>query len=94
MNKTLWTDPARSDLAKIHDFYQEDSPEYAVQIGRSAIKAGDFLQRHPFAGVQVDPGLRKWPVSKTKLRLFYRVMNDHVEVLRVRHIREDWRAAP
>jgi toxin ParE1/3/4 len=90
MKRAKWTELAQIDLGKIHDFYRESAPDYAARVGRVAIAAGRFLCEHPFAGVEVDTGLRKWPVPKTKFRLFYRVFGDRIEIVRVRHVREDW----
>jgi toxin ParE1/3/4 len=90
MRRSEWTDPARQDLGKIHDFYRQTAPDYAARVARAAAAAGRFLCQHPLAGAEIDIDVRKWPVPQTKFRLFYRVLEDRIQILRIRHVREDW----
>ena len=61
-------------------------------MGREAIRAGLFLADYPQAGEEVAPDHRRWRVPRTRYILIYRLVPDGVEVLRVRHERENWLA--
>jgi toxin ParE1/3/4 len=89
-----WTAPARADLASIDDHLAVSDPGFADQVGRAAIEAGQFLAEFPFAGEEVLPDHRRWHVRRTPYILFYRVLADSVEIVRVRHEKQNWRAEP
>ncbi len=94
MRKAVWTAPARDDLARVDDFYAAIDPAYADRAGRAALEAGRFLADFPLAGPIVENDLRKWCVPKTRFVIVYRVAEDGVQILRVRHGRENWLAQP
>ena len=94
MSPTKWTRPAQADLARIDDHHRERDVAYADRVGRQAIGAGRFLAQHPASGSPIDHELRKWRVRGTRYLLVYRLVPGGVEVLRVRHERENWRAEP
>ena len=89
-----WTPLARADLEAIDSFYAAEDPEFADRVGRTAIAAARFLSEWPGSGSLVsDGGIRKWPVKATPYILVYRVLKASIQILRVRHNREDWRGA-
>ena len=90
-----WTKDAQRDFANIDDFYADKSPEFAERVGDAAIAVGRLLQRHPEAGETMDLGdVRKFNVGDTPYILLYRILIDRVQILRVRHVREDWKPKP
>ncbi len=95
MSRVRWTPDARADLARIDDFYAEIDADYADRIGDAAIAAADSLAESPLVAAVIE-GLdaRKWRVPKTPYILFVRIKGPTLEVLRVRHDREDWKPRP
>ncbi|WP_033920634.1 type II toxin-antitoxin system RelE/ParE family toxin [Sphingomonas sp. 37zxx] len=89
--KVRWTCPAQGDFDRIDSFYAETAPDMADRVGRDAVRAGRFLADYPNAGEVVEKDVRKWSISGSPYLLLYRVTDEAVEVLRVRHRREDWR---
>ena len=95
MIRVEWTLPARDDLARIDDDFAAPDPEFAEKVARTAIRAGRFLSDWPGSGSLIsNGGLRKWPVKDTPYILMYRILQDRIQILRVRHNREDWRDSP
>ncbi len=92
--KLVWTRPAQNDLAQIDWFLSEHDPGAADISARLALKAGRFIAENPRIGSAIDIELRKWSVRGSPYLLIYRVTADAVEILRVRHEREDWRPPP
>ena len=89
MKAVRWTANARRDLDRIDDWYADIDPDFADRVGDNAIAAANFLLEYPLAGPCVKGKVRKWPVPSTDFRLFYRLHADAIEILRVRHARED-----
>lgn len=89
MKKVRWAKDALHDLDQIDNWYADRDPEFADKVGRAAIAAANFLTEYPFAGAAYIGKTRKWPVKGTDYRLIYRIWRDAIEVLRVRHARED-----
>ena len=92
MRSISWADAALADLAKIDDWYAERDPDYAAKIGFAAIEATSFLARFPLAGPLIALDIRKWPVPGTDYRILYCLTDTLVEVVRIRHSREDWQS--
>jgi toxin ParE1/3/4 len=90
MRSIRWSKDALRDLEKIDDWYANRDPNYADRVGRAAVSAAKFLTEFPFAGPSYSGKVRKWPVPKTDYRLLYRVENDSIEIIRVRHVREEF----
>ncbi len=90
MRRTIWSGPARDDLARVDDFYAAIDPGHADRVGRAALEAGRFLAEFPLAGPVVEGAFRKWRVPATRYVLVYRLFEGGVEILRVRHGRENW----
>ena len=86
MSRTLWTQTAQDDLAANAAL----GPDLAARVGRAAIAAGCFLAEHLAAGAEVAATHRRWRVAKTPYPLFYRIVPEEVQVLRVRHDRQNW----
>ncbi len=82
-----FTAPADADLDEILTYsrlrFGEDvAAEYFFSLG----EAFDLLSRHPLAGVAADdirPGLRRF--SHRRHRIFYRLVDDKVRILRILH---------
>jgi plasmid stabilization system protein ParE len=94
MRAIVWTDSALQDLARIDEWYSDRDQAFADDAGDAAVNAARFLTQYPFAGAAFRGELRKWHVAGTQYRLFYSVDDEKVEIVRIRHAREDWRDEP
>ena len=89
MRRVRWAKDALCDLDKIDLWFAERDPDFADQVGHAALAAANFLTEFPSAGPAYFGKVRKWAVPNTEYRLLYRVTDETIEVLRVRHARED-----
>jgi toxin ParE1/3/4 len=89
-----WTRDAQRDFGKIDDHYANLAPDFALKIGLIAIKSARRLAEFPAIGAPVAGfiGVRKWRVGKSDFLLFYRILPDRIQILRVRHMAEDWKS--
>ena len=91
--KVEWTAPAEADLASIDTYWMHFGEDQADRMLERIHAGGDFLAELPHAGAAMDDiDVRKWGIRGTAYLLLYRVLNDRVQILRVRHTAEDWRA--
>ena len=94
MKRVEWTIPAVQDLRAIDDHWCASGAERADEILDTIREAGDFLAGLPNAGpVMEAANVRKWRVRDTNYILLYRLVDDRVQILRVRHGRENWRGS-
>lgn len=96
MTQVIWAEAAINDLHAIEDYLAETySSALARHVIKSLIAAANWLLLHPHGGerLAVD-GWRKWRPRKSRHVLVYRIVEDGIEVLRVRHERNDWRPVP
>ncbi|MFD1033894.1 type II toxin-antitoxin system RelE/ParE family toxin [Sphingomonas hankookensis] len=88
-----WSGPARADLEAIDDTLSIIDLALADRMIDRIEGAGSFLREHPMAGSTILSGaVRKWRVRGTPYLLLYRPLADRIEILRIRHDREDWDA--
>ncbi|WP_315759856.1 type II toxin-antitoxin system RelE/ParE family toxin [Sphingomonas sp. Y38-1Y] len=92
--RVIWAPAARQDLGRIDDYLADRDAEFARVAGRAALTAAEFLSVNPFAGSPIARTRRKWRVNGSPYLLVYRIRADIVEILRIRHEREDWRSQP
>lgn len=91
MRPVLWAGPAERDLAAIDEYWLQASEQRADAVLARIRAAGEFLGSMPKAGPAIETGpFRKWRVGGTDYLLIYRVLNDAIQILRVRHGRGDW----
>jgi len=92
MATLIWSTPAQIDLIDIDDFYRLEHAEVADRFGNVMIAAAEFISEHPKIGTIIDnTDFRKWTVRKTPYVLLYRPIAGGVEILRIRHMHEDWK---
>ena len=94
MSVCLFTPSARADLLQIHDYIAEHNPaaalEYIDRIAESCYRLADF----PYMGrsrPELRPGYRSFAVTGTSYLVFYRPIEDGVEVVHIRHGSQDLR---
>jgi toxin ParE1/3/4 len=87
--KVLWTDAAVAQLAAIHDYVAQTSPEYASRIIDRLTKRSIQLSTFPFSGrVLPEYELREVrEVVEGSYRIIYLIKEDEdkIEVLAVIH---------
>jgi toxin ParE1/3/4 len=91
MPKLSWTPNARADLKDIQTYSAERHPLGGVQLLRAIQEKARLLERFPLAGPAFDDAFRTLSVVGTRYSLVYRVEQGEIQILRVRHEREDWR---
>lgn len=92
MSRVFWTPDALVDLARIDAFYADIDADYADRIGDAAVSAADNLAESPLIGTVVEGmDASKWRVPKTPYILFERIEGPTLEILRIRHDRENWK---
>ena len=89
--RIIWSAPAKADLAAIHEFYRDMSPDYAFTVTALAVRAARLLAERPKLGPAIGDGdYRKWSVSKTNHILIYRIDGRTLRISRVFHAAQDW----
>ena len=88
--RCVFTLLARADFNDIHDYIAEKDPDTALDLVTRLQLACDNLAKMPGMGRARDelaPGVRSFPMGK--YIVFYRVINEGVEILRVLHGAQD-----
>lgn len=95
MNAVSWTGPAEHDLEKIDDYWFLVAPDLADAMLAKIEASVCFLRGMPRAGWRIEETeARRWSVRGTPYLLVYRIQADTIEILRVRHERENWQGDP
>jgi toxin ParE1/3/4 len=84
---------ARRDLEDILQYLSERSPGGAQNVSRSIAAAIETLADNPDIGIRTSrPGVRVRLAVGYPYKVFYRVRDDAVEILHIRHgARQVWR---
>ena len=95
-----WRRVAEEDLAEAYRFIGDDSPDAAERLLHAVETATHFLLEMPNAGTPREYAevrlrrLRSWAISGFEaFLLFYRPVDDGIEVVRVLHSARDLPAA-
>lgn len=90
-----WTQPAIDDLWAIDEWLVENaSGEIALATLASIRFRAAFLENFPHGGRPIRHGIRMLRVIDTPHLIFYRLLDDELQILRIRHEREDWFVEP
>ncbi len=93
MSPVQWSDLAIADLRDIDDYWSGYDAASAERVASLIEAASAFLATMPSAGPALRRNdARKWLVGSTPYLLIYRVLDSGIEILRVRHGRENWDA--
>lgn len=84
MARVVWTREALTNVELIRVYIHEFDPAAAGRMARRLIEAGDSLARFPNRGRSTGDGRREL-VTIPPYIIRYRVIDDAVFVLRVRH---------
>ena len=91
MRRLIWSHASLRDLSAIEDFIGADNPRAALRIGRAIRDRAEQLRRFPASGPSLEGEFRSLKVRDAPYVLVYRIGERRIEILRVRHAREDWR---
>jgi toxin ParE1/3/4 len=89
-----FAESAESDLVEIGNFIARDNPTTAARFVEEVEEHCQLLAAHPLLGRARDelvPGLRSLPFGRYVI--FYRALDDGVEIVRVLHGARDLRRA-
>jgi toxin ParE1/3/4 len=90
-----WTQPALDDLTAINSWLTANATGViALRTLLEIRRRSRFLTNFPHGGRPDKTGVRVLRVFNTPYLILYRLLNDNIEILRVRHEREDWRVEP
>ncbi|MBV9843127.1 MAG: type II toxin-antitoxin system RelE/ParE family toxin [Sphingomonadaceae bacterium] len=92
MNRLAWTAPALADLRAIDAWLIENRDRDFAERTLAAIEArARFLENFRHGGrTLLKQDFRVLRVFETPYLLVYRVRSGQLQILRVRHEREDW----
>ena len=85
--KLVLTSLAAAELEEILTFLRAQSPRGAANVEARFEKVFRMISEHPFGSQQVEkrPGVRRAPLVDYPYVIYYRVGDNRVEVLRIRH---------
>ena len=87
-----WTTAARSDLRRIDEYLsREATGEVALKVLSAIRSKATMLESFPSAGPELGSEHRYLGVTGTAYVIVYRHQRGRIDVLRIRHNREDWR---
>lgn len=90
MPDIIWSDVSLADLRSIEAFLEPRDVAAAIRILRSIRSAAALLERFPAVGTPLEDDLRHLRIRRSPYLLVYRLAGPRVEMVRVRHVREDW----
>ena len=92
--RVRYTPRARADLEAIFSYLDARNPAAAVSVKRAIEQAAAALALAPYIGVVTDrsPEFRGVRAAHYPYRLYYRIRNNEVWIVHVRHTsRRPWR---
>ena len=85
--KVHWTDKAVEQLASIHDYIAQNSPQYALRVIDRLTRRSQQIGNFPLSGRIVpeleDENIRE--VIEGPYRIIYYIKSDQIDVLAVIH---------
>ena len=93
MTRAQWTETAVEDLDGLRHYLSDFSEQKAAEQVEQLLEAARWLAERPRAGPALGLyGWRKWRPRGADYLLIYEVADDGVIILRVRHVRNNWRS--
>ena len=89
--RVRWTTNAANDLAHIVERIREHSPSAAQRVARTIYRAVAELRNSPYRGrTGMAENTRELVFAPWPYIVVYEIIEDHVNVLRIRHASQDW----
>lgn len=88
--KVVWTDKAQARLREIQEYIARDSPQRALAVVERLIARSATLADPPLLGRPVPeyPRSDLRELLERPFRLIYRVRDDRIDILSVKHYRQ------
>ncbi|MFZ4380864.1 MAG: type II toxin-antitoxin system RelE/ParE family toxin [Sandarakinorhabdus sp.] len=86
-----WSVPARLDLRRVYAWLGDVEPSIAELVLDALESRAELLIEYPRIGSPLPGGRRKLNEPRFGYLIIYRLRGSAVEILRIRHAREDWR---
>lgn len=84
--KVRFTRTAQRDLAQIHAYISQDSPDIASRFVARLIERSRELADNPFEGRATDePNARVIVTPRLRYLIFYTIAEDEIHVTHIRH---------
>jgi toxin ParE1/3/4 len=84
--KVRFTRPAQRDLAQIHAYISQDSPDSASRFVARLIERSRKLADNPFEGRETDePNTRVIAIPRLRYLIFYTIAVDEIHITHIRH---------
>jgi toxin ParE1/3/4 len=90
MQRLIWSPEARDDLRNIGTWLGERNARVALDTLRAIRASADRLTQYPRIGRAIDEPFRVLGIRSTPYLIVYRITDDGIDVVRVRHRRENW----
>jgi addiction module RelE/StbE family toxin len=89
--RVRWTPAAAGDLARIAEYIRKDNPGAAQRVARAIYGGIASLKTSPNRGrAGLVPNTRELVFAPLPYVAVYEVLEDQVQVLRIRHAAQDW----
>jgi toxin ParE1/3/4 len=84
--KVRFTRPAQRDLAQIHAYISQDSPDIASRFVARLIERSRKLADNPFEGRETDESnTRVIAAPRLRYLIFYTIAVDEIHITHIRH---------
>ncbi len=81
-----WTATAKQNLLQLERFIAQDNPTASIAIRLNLIKKIMLLSEQPKVGrIGKTPGTREFLIAKTPYITTYRIKNNCIQVLTIKH---------
>jgi len=89
--RVRWTTRAADDLAHIVDYIRKDNPAAARRVAQTIYQGIAGLRKFPNIGrIGLAENTRELVFSPWPYIAVYEIVEDQVQVLRIRHAAQDW----
>ena len=89
--RVRWTTKAADDFAHIVEYVRKDNPSAALRVARTVHQGIADLRKFPNIGrVGLAENTRELIFSPWPYIAVYEIIDDQVQVLRIRHAAQDW----
>ncbi|THD45931.1 MAG: type II toxin-antitoxin system RelE/ParE family toxin [Bradyrhizobium sp.] len=84
--KVRFTRTAQRDLAQIHAYLSQDSPDIASRFVARLVERSRNLGDNPFEGRATDePNARVTVAARLRYLIFYTIAEDEIHITHIRH---------